>query len=112
MIVLDPQREHVITAATHHSAMDTNIYEGMRVRGKVVTTISRGRVVWHEGKLDVAAGSGRFIAMPPFAPSLFGVAPTRAPRHEVEARRYGTVPVQRPSASGEAASSAAPHAEL
>ena len=73
---------------------------------------SCGRVVWHEGKLDVAAGSGRFIAMPPFAPSLFGVAPTRAPRHEVEARRYGTVPVQRPSASGEAASSAAPHAEL
>lgn len=35
VIVFDPAAEHTISAATHHSAMDTNVYEGMRVRGRV-----------------------------------------------------------------------------
>lgn len=33
--ILDPSLEHVISATTHHSRMDTNVYEGTRVRGKV-----------------------------------------------------------------------------
>lgn len=28
IIILDPHQEHVISAATHHSQMDTNVYEG------------------------------------------------------------------------------------
>jgi dihydropyrimidinase len=28
VIVLDPRLEHVISAATHHSRIDTNVYEG------------------------------------------------------------------------------------
>jgi dihydropyrimidinase len=28
VIVLDPSVTHVISAATHHSRMDTNVYEG------------------------------------------------------------------------------------
>lgn len=32
---------------------------------QVVTTISRGRVVWHNGKLDVQPGMGRFVPLPP-----------------------------------------------
>lgn len=35
VIILDPQKEHVISAATHHSAIDTNIYEGRSITGKV-----------------------------------------------------------------------------
>lgn len=35
VIVLDPKARHVITAADHHSAMDTNIYEGKEILGKV-----------------------------------------------------------------------------
>ena len=31
VIVLDPNRLHVIRAATHHSRMDTNVYEGAGV---------------------------------------------------------------------------------
>lgn len=34
IIVLDPRVEHTITAAAHHSQMDTNVYEGKRIRGK------------------------------------------------------------------------------
>lgn len=35
VVIFDPHRDHVISAASHHSAMDTNIYEGYAVRGKV-----------------------------------------------------------------------------
>jgi dihydropyrimidinase len=41
IIILDPAVEHVISAATHHSRMDTNIYEGRKVKGKVCFTVSR-----------------------------------------------------------------------
>lgn len=34
VIVFDPAAEHVISAASHHSRMDTNIYEGRAVTGK------------------------------------------------------------------------------
>lgn len=35
VIVLDPNLEHIISASTHHSQMDTNVYEGKRIKGKV-----------------------------------------------------------------------------
>jgi dihydropyrimidinase len=35
VILFDPAAEHTISAASHHSRMDTNIYEGKRIRGKV-----------------------------------------------------------------------------
>ena len=34
-VVACPAQEHVISAATHHSKIDSNVYEGMRIRGKV-----------------------------------------------------------------------------
>lgn len=37
VIILDPSVKHTISAATHHSAIDTNIYEGREVLGKVGT---------------------------------------------------------------------------
>lgn len=66
VIILDPNKEHMISASTHHSMMDTNVYEGRKVRGKVVTTISQGRIVWNNGELNVKRGSGRFIPLKPF----------------------------------------------
>lgn len=84
IIVFNPQTQHVIRAATHHSRMDTNIYEGRKIKGKVKTsnfyilstflkvetTISRGRIVWENGKLNVEPGTGRYIPMKPF-PNYF-----------------------------------------
>lgn len=67
LIVFDPDHKHTISAASHHSRMDTNIYEGKEIKGKVMVTISRGRVVWENGKLDVQSGTGRFIPMKPFS---------------------------------------------
>jgi len=66
VIIFDPNQEHVISARSHHSNMDTNVYEGKAIKGKVVTTISQGRIVWNNGKLSVRKGSGRFIPLKPF----------------------------------------------
>lgn len=40
VIVLDPNIKHVISAKTHHSKMDTNIYEGKEIKGKVKLRIN------------------------------------------------------------------------
>ena len=87
VIVLDPTVEHTISAGTHHSRMDTNVYEGRHVRGKVVTTISRGRLVWHEGKLtaEVTRGSGRYVPLAPFGSAYGGSALTTSEK-EAEAK--------------------------
>ncbi|CAK9227554.1 unnamed protein product [Sphagnum jensenii] len=63
VIVLNPNAETKISAKTHHSRIDTNIYEGW---GKVEVTISQGRVVWENEQLTVERGSGRYIPMKPF----------------------------------------------
>jgi dihydropyrimidinase len=71
VIVLDPTIEHTLSVSKHHSRMDTNIYEGKRIKGKVVTTVSRGRLVWHNGKLDIERGTGRYVPLAPFG-SAYG----------------------------------------
>lgn len=40
---------------------------------QVVSTISRGRLVWHEGVLNVTAGTGRLIHMPSHGPLFEGL---------------------------------------
>ena len=73
IMILDPAEKHTISAKTHHSRMDTNIYEGVTVEGKVTTTISQGKVVWENGKLNTVRGAGRFIEMKPFGPLFDGL---------------------------------------
>lgn len=81
-------------AATHHSRMDTNVYEGKSIRGQVVVTISRGRLVWYDGQLNVQRGTGRFIPMPPGGSLFEGLE--QQDLLEVMFP-YGPLPVQRDS---------------
>jgi dihydropyrimidinase len=48
VIVFDPNVEHTISAATHHSKMDTNVYEGKRIKGKVCFQLPSGEQSCHE----------------------------------------------------------------
>eukprot|EP00879_Flechtneria_rotunda_P006700 GHRR01007040.1.p1 GENE.GHRR01007040.1~~GHRR01007040.1.p1 ORF type:complete len:271 (+),score=89.28 GHRR01007040.1:842-1654(+) len=73
VIVLDPRVNHTISAATHHSRIDTNVYEGKAIQGKVTVTISRGRLVWYGGKLNIKPGTGRFIKLPANGPLFEGL---------------------------------------
>lgn len=70
IIILNPNATFQITAKSHHSKIDTNVYEGWAGKGKVEVTISRGKVVWEHDRLMIERGSGKYISMPPFG-SLF-----------------------------------------
>jgi dihydropyrimidinase len=61
IVIFDPEREQVISAATHHMNVDYSAYEGRRVRGVVETVLSRGRVVVEGGEFKGRAGGGRFL---------------------------------------------------
>ncbi|CAM8975581.1 unnamed protein product [Rhodiola kirilowii] len=64
VIILNPDAEFHISAKTHHSKSDVNIFEGMNGKGKVEVTIARGKVVWENDKLSVTPGSGQYVEMP------------------------------------------------
>ncbi|KAK2996067.1 hypothetical protein RJ640_022711 [Escallonia rubra] len=66
IIIFNPNSSFEISASSHHSRSDTNVYEGIRGKGKVEVTISGGRVVWENDDLKVVPGSGKYVEMPPY----------------------------------------------
>lgn len=52
IVVWDPNSERTISAKTHHHKGNFNIFEGIKVKGNAEVTVSRGKVVWKDGKLS------------------------------------------------------------
>lgn len=73
IIILNPNSSFEISATSHHSRSDTNVYEGRRGKGKIEVTIAGGRVVWENGELKAVPGSGKYIEMPPFSYLFDGI---------------------------------------
>ncbi|KAL5219782.1 hypothetical protein ABZP36_024495 [Zizania latifolia] len=94
MIILNPKRSFVMGAHTHHSRSNTNVYEGRKGKGMVEVTISRGRVVWEDGILNIVPGSGRYIRTPPFGYLFDGTE-----KSDAAYRASLRAPVQRGKAS-------------
>jgi dihydropyrimidinase len=67
IVVWDPEATKTISARTHFQQVDYNIFEGMTVQGCASHTLSQGKVVYADGKLDVERGAGRYVSRPPFA---------------------------------------------
>jgi dihydropyrimidinase len=67
IVIFDPDRESTISAASHHSRVDYNVFEGMTVTGAPELVISRGEVLVEDGEV-VGAPRGEFIARPVAAP--------------------------------------------
>jgi dihydropyrimidinase len=67
IVVWDPEATKTISAKTHFQNVDYNIFEGMTVKGCASHTISQGKVVYADGKLDVERGAGRYVDRPAFA---------------------------------------------
>lgn len=70
IVLWDPNKQHTISAETHHMNTDYNVYEGMTVQGWPVRTLLRGKSIvigeaWHG-----EAGSGQFLRRNPNAPVL------------------------------------------
>merc|ERR1719473_1720427 len=51
LVVWDPDLKRSISAKTHLSNIDFNIYEGMEVVGGPEVTVSRGLVVYENGQM-------------------------------------------------------------
>jgi dihydropyrimidinase len=73
--VWDPDLDVTIAIDRLHGAMDYTAYEGTKVRGWPVVTISRGEIIWAEGQMRGRAGRGLFLEREPGLPGV--LAPTR-----------------------------------
>ncbi len=62
LVIFDPDREVTISVENLHMKADYTPYEGMKVKGYPVITISRGEVICEHGQFKGEAGRGRFIA--------------------------------------------------
>ena len=51
VVIFDPERSKLITAADQHSRSDYNLYEGTEVVGDVDTVLLRGNVLVEGGEL-------------------------------------------------------------
>lgn len=71
IVVWDPEATRTISAKTHHQAVDFNIFEGMTCHGVPICTISRGKIVYEEGRFNVAAGDGKFVPRKPFSAYVY-----------------------------------------
>ena len=67
IVVWDPNKEHVISAQTHHMKVDYSMFEGFKVNGNAETVLSRGEVIVEHGKFLGKTGRGRFIKRDTYA---------------------------------------------
>jgi dihydropyrimidinase len=61
IVVFDPNKKLTISAATHHSRIDYNLYEGTEVVGAPEVVLVRGTIVVEGDELKVEPGHGRFV---------------------------------------------------
>jgi dihydropyrimidinase len=70
ILVWDPDKEHTLSAATHHMRTDYNLFEGTTVRGVPVMVYLRGKKMVEGGEWFGTNGGGQFVRRSPYAPVL------------------------------------------
>eukprot|EP01104_Vermistella_antarctica_P016092 TRINITY_DN5416_c0_g1_i1.p1 TRINITY_DN5416_c0_g1~~TRINITY_DN5416_c0_g1_i1.p1 ORF type:complete len:547 (-),score=127.90 TRINITY_DN5416_c0_g1_i1:167-1807(-) len=65
VVVWDGDATRTISKDTHYHAVDFNVFEGMKVQGVAKTTLSRGKVVWHNGEMLTENGWGKIVKRQP-----------------------------------------------
>ena len=70
IVVFDPEKRHTISAATHHSKVDYNLYEGTEVTGSPELVLLRGQVLVEGDEVVAQPGIGQFVARARFGEEL------------------------------------------
>lgn len=66
LVLWDPDAKWTISAKTHRSKADYNVYEGFKGFGRAEKTWVRGRLVYDGGKVLGEPGYGKFLKRPAF----------------------------------------------
>ncbi len=61
IVIWDPEKRLTISASTHHSNVDYNLFEGAEVTGAPQTVLVRGQVIVDGDTLVAKPGAGRFV---------------------------------------------------
>src|SRR6266536_2907518 len=70
IVVFDPTRKHTISASTHHSKSDYNLFEGTEVTGTPEVVLLRGNVLVENDELVAQPGIGQFVRRAKFGEEL------------------------------------------
>ena len=70
LVIFDERPERVLSQDELHSKAGFSPYEGLKVQGKVRTTICRGQVVYQDGQVVSEPGHGQFLKCKPFDGSI------------------------------------------
>jgi dihydropyrimidinase len=62
IVIYDPRPTKTITQKDLHNIAGYTPYEGLKAKGYVRTTISRGKILVHDGKFLGEVGRGQFLA--------------------------------------------------
>jgi dihydropyrimidinase len=75
IVVFDPEKRLTISASTHHSKIDYNLFEGTQVTGSPEVVLLRGQVLVEGDELVASPGVGQFVARAKFGEKLKAVTP-------------------------------------
>jgi dihydropyrimidinase len=75
LVVFDPEKKATISASTHHSKSDYNLFEGTEVTGVPEIVLLRGQVLVENGELVAQPGIGQFVKRARFGEELRAAAP-------------------------------------
>src|SRR5215216_3147309 len=70
IVVFDPDGKHTISASTHHSNVDYNLYEATEVTGTPEVVLLRGNVLVENDQLVASPGIGQFVRRARFGEEL------------------------------------------
>jgi dihydropyrimidinase len=70
VVVFDPAKQVTISASTHHSRSDYNLYEGTEVQGSPEVVLLLGNVIVDGDQLLAKPGSGQFVKRARFGDEL------------------------------------------
>ncbi len=70
LVIFDPEIERVISAETHHMAVDYNAFEGMKVTGEPVSVLVRGEFVIRDKTFVGKIGNGQYVKRAKYGKSV------------------------------------------